>query len=282
MDTEGVSPTPLRVRRHKGLVFGQPLGFRALRLDLYLPPREHPDPPLILFVHGGGWMRGHRGVLVPAYDDWRPGPFERAAAQGYAVASVSYRLSGEARFPAQLEDLAAARTWLTQHSGTYGFDADRTVLWGSSAGAHLACLLALSTPADGIVGVVDWFGPTDLLALADQAGPDPVGDPAADDSREARLLGAPPRNVPDLARRASPVTHVRGDAPPFLIVHGTADHHVPYRQSSDLAAALDRAGVAVRFRPVEGADHMWMNVEDPEPLFQEALDFARAVTAGAR
>jgi acetyl esterase/lipase len=265
------------VRFVGGLEYAAPLGFRPLLLDLYLPPAG-PDPaPLVVFMHGGGWLRGDRAMVGPGFAAWRPGPLARLAADGFAVASVDYRLSGEARFPAQLEDVSAAVDWLTGQAGRYGFDADRIVLWGESAGAHLAALLGLRSQGR-VRGVVDWYGPADLTALDEQVGA--AGALTADplDTREARLLGAPVAQVPELARAASPLSHVRAGAPPFLIAHGTADRAVPFQQSEALAAALAAAGADVRFEAVDGADHMWVGVEDLTPLYQAVVAFAREVT----
>ncbi len=263
------------------LVYAEHLGLRPLELDLHLPPGHRPGTgtavPLVVFVHGGGWMRGHRRMVTPGFAAWQPGPLARLAARGFAVASVDYRLSGEARFPAPLEDLATALDWLAEHADEYGFDAGRTVLWGESAGAHLAALLALrGTPR--VRGVVDWYGPADLLGFAD-LGPETALSDDPRDTREARLLGGPPQDLPDLARQASPVHHVHPDAPPFLIAHGTADRAVPYAQSADLAAALAEAGVEVRLDAVEGAGHMWQGLTDLEPVFEAVAAFAQRVTA---
>lgn len=278
------------VRVLGALAFAEPAGYRPIRLDLYRPAREGPAP-LIIFFHGGGWMRGSRHVFVAAFNDWTPSPFERLALAGFAVASVDYRLSAEARFPAQLEDVTASLLWLTAQADEYDLDTDRTVLWGSSAGAHLAALLALehsTGPMDEsragariarICGVIDWFGPADLLSMARRPPGDGTADADAPDSREARLLGAPVQTVPELARAASPRAHVHSAAPPFLIAHGTADRLVPIEQSQDLADALRRANVDVEFRAIENADHMWMGVENPEPIFLAGLDFARTVTS---
>src|ERR1700722_17375429 len=135
------------VRFVGGLAYAAPLGFRPLLLDLYLPAAG-PDPaPLVVFMHGGGWLRGDRSMAGPGFTAWRPGPLARLAGDGFAVASVDYRLSGEARFPAQLEDVSAAVEWLTGQAGKYGFDAGRIVLWGESAGAEPGALLGL--PAGG-------------------------------------------------------------------------------------------------------------------------------------
>jgi acetyl esterase/lipase len=265
------------VRFVGGLEYAAPLGFRPLLLDLYLPPAG-PDPaPLVVFMHGGGWLRGDRAMVGPGFAAWRPGPLARLAADGFAVASVDYRLSGEARFPAQLEDVSAAVEWLTGQAGRYGFDADRIVLWGESAGAHLAALLGLRSQGR-VRGVVDWYGPADLTALAEQVGP--AGALTADplDTREARLLGAPVADVPELARAASPLSHVRAGAPPFLIAHGRADRAVPFPQSQALAEALAAAGADVRLEGVDDADHMWVGVADLSPLYQAVVAFAREVT----
>src|ERR1700727_2639228 len=146
------------VRVAGGLAYAAPRGCRRLLLALCLP--TGPDPvPLVVFLHGGGWLRGDRSLVSPSFAGWRPGPLARLAAEGFAVASADYRLSGEARFPAQLEDVSAAGG-----------------------------------------GVVDWYGPADLAALQEQVGAAGAltGDPL--DTREARLLGAPVAEVPELAR----------------------------------------------------------------------------------
>jgi acetyl esterase/lipase len=268
------------VRFIGGLAYSAPIGFRPLLLDLYRPAVGADPAPLIVFVHGGGWLRGDRSMVSPSFAAWRPGPLARLAAEGFAVASVDYRLSGEARFPAQLEDVSAAVEWLTGRAEEYGFDAGRIVLWGESAGAHLAALLGLRSPGRRVRGVVDWYGPADLIALDEQVGAAGAltGDPL--DTREARLLGAPVAEVPELARAASPISHVRAGAPPFLIAHGTADRAVPFPQSEALAAALAEAGASVRFEAVDGADHMWAGVADLTPLYDAVVAFAREVTAG--
>jgi acetyl esterase/lipase len=267
------------VRFVGGLAYAAPVGFRPLLLDLYLPGRPE-SAPLVVFLHGGGWLRGDRSMVSPQFASWRPGPLARLAAAGFAVASVDYRLSGEARFPAQLEDVSAAVGWLTGRAAEYGFDAGRIVLWGESAGAHLAALLGLQSTGPRVRGVIDWYGPADLLALDEQVGAAGALTDDPLDTREARLLGAPVAEVPELARAASPVSHVRAGAPPFLIAHGTADQAVPFAQSATLAAALAEAGVGVRFEAVEGADHMWIGVDDLTPLFDAVVAFAREVTSG--
>ena len=246
-------------------------GFRPLALDLHLPT-QRPDAgaPVILFVHGGGWRLGSRAAFTPtiSVDD----SFGRITDAGFAVASVDYRLSGEARFPAQVDDVRAALGWLREHGSEYGLDAARIVLWGESAGATLAALVGLE-PDSGVLGVIDWYGPSDLLATAELA----PGDAAT--SREGEWLGASALDQPERARAASPVFAVHPAAPPFYIAHGTADAFVPISQSAELAAKLREVGVDVRFTAVDGANHMWRDIRDAAALVGPALDFALELVA---
>src|SRR6202044_3402840 len=158
------------VRFVGGLAYAAPIGFRPLLLDLYLPAAGADPAPLVVFMHGGGWLRGDRSMVSPAFASWRPGPLAPLGATGFPVASVDYPLRGAARFPAQLGAVSAAVGWLTGQAAEYGFDASRIVLWGESAGAHLAALLGLRSTGSRVRGVVDWYGPADLLALEEQIG----------------------------------------------------------------------------------------------------------------
>lgn len=246
--------------------FAQPEGFRPLSLDLRTPDAD--DAPLVVFLHGGGFLRGSRKVFTPGISDEQS--FDRIVDAGFAVASCEYRLSGEARFPAQLDDLDAALAWLRAHGSDYGIDARRPVLWGVSAGATIAALSGLRR--DDVAGVVDWFGPADLIAMAAHD----TGEAAAD-TREARWLGAPAQEAPELARTASPALQAHPAAPPFHIAHGTADTHVPIEQSEALFAALERAEVPATLERVAGAEHFWRGVPDTAVLFDTAIDFLRRV-----
>lgn len=245
----------------------QPEGFRPLSMDLRVP--EGADAPVIVFLHGGGWLRGSRKVFTPGISD--ADSFDLIVATGFAVASCEYRLSGEAHFPAQLDDVDAAIDWIQAHGADYGVDASRIVLWGVSAGATLAALAGLRR--DDIRGVVDWFGPADLVAMAEHD----TGD-APHATREARWIGGAAADLPDVARAASLVAQVHADAPPFHIAHGTADVHVPFPQSVALASALTSAGVEAELSLIEGGGHFWRDVSDPRPLFDAALHFAHRVT----
>lgn len=252
------------VRVLLGVPYAQAPGVRPVELDLYLPPGPGPFPAVV-FVHGGGWRTGSRSSAGPmAPVDF----FERVAARGLAVASVDYRLSGEATWPAPVHDVAAAVRWLRHRAGDIGIDPARIGAWGESAGAQLALVLTLGGAAvagdDGpvrdasVAAVVGWYPPTDLASLPAQLGTDP-GDPT---TLEALLLGGPVSERPDAAAHASPVTYARPDAPPVLLLHGEADSLVPCAQSESLRNALARAGAPVLLRTYAGADHLWRGAPD--------------------
>ena len=272
------------VRTLSGVPYAALPGSRPLELDLWLPP-EGPHPvPAVVFLHGGGWRVGSRHSAGPAYRNAQPGPFERVAQRGIAVASIDYRLSGEATWPAQLHDGKAAIRWLRARADEVGIDADRIAAWGESAGGHLAELLGLVTdpalegdigvtgPSSAVSAVVAWYAPSDVGAVARDTGRDPA-DPT---TPEAQLLGAPAPAVPDRAAEASPVTHVSPDAPPFLLLHGRADRAVPCVQSERLYAALVEAGVEAELDVYEDADHMWLgSSEAPENALGRTVDVLR-------
>jgi acetyl esterase/lipase len=257
------------VRRIPDLVYGEVLGYRPLELDLYLPKAGEPVP-VVVYVHGGGWRRGSRREPLPVLG---PGFYERLAARGFAVAAADYRLSGEARFPAPLDDVRAAIGWVREHAASYGLDAGRVFLWGDSAGGHLALLAAMTGAS--VAGVVAWFPVTDLAGLpSDVASAGGVPDPGPE-SREALLLGAPAASVPELARQASPVAHASAAARPVLLMHGDADDLVPPAQSIRLAGALRAAGATVELELVPGATHMWNGASDVGGIVQRSVEFLR-------
>jgi acetyl esterase/lipase len=254
------------------VTYAEILGYRPLRLDLHIPAGEGPWP-LVVWVHGGGWRTGDRRTLPETIEplDF----FGRIQRRGYAVASVDYRLSAEAIFPAQLHDVKAAIRWLRAHAAAYALDPGRFALWGESAGGHLAALAGLTADASlegdvGLIGVssavravVDWYGVSDIIALG-RPGPD---------SSLLPLLGGQPTEVRELATLASPTEHAHGDAPPFLCMHGTEDKVVPYSQSEHLAAMLHAYGVRCDLYPVPGADHIFAGAPDVAALIEASIDF---------
>ncbi|WEH43199.1 alpha/beta hydrolase [Streptomyces sp. AM 2-1-1] len=274
------------VRLLRAVPYGVLDGGRPLELDLWLSDDVPGPRPVIVFVHGGAWRQGLRDDMGPFMRDPEPGPFARLAAAGFAVACVDYRLSGEAVFPAQLDDLRTALGWLHARSGELGTDSSRTVLWGASAGGHLAALTALADPAGTaavppVRGCVVWYAPTDLGALAEDCPPGRF-DPGSTTSFEALLLGGAPDAQPALVAAASPAKRAGPGSPPFLVLHGTDDTLVPVAQGRRLAAALRAAAVPVDFREIEGADHLWVGIEEDRitECFLTSLRFARSVTAG--
>lgn len=266
-------------------------GFRPLQLDLYLPAPSNAPVPAIVYFHGGGWSLGTRRRFGRAFKSWQPSALERLAAAGFAVATVDYRLSGEAVFPAQLHDAKAAVRWVRANAELLNVDPTRIVAWGESAGGHIAALVGLTGDrpdlegavgdlrfSSSVCGVVEHYTPTELLAGAEQRHPDSDADPNSADSAESRMIGAALTERPDLARAASPVTYAHAGAPPFHIHHGTDDRMVPFGQATSLVAALQAVDVPVELVAVEGADHFWIGAPDLEAIFAAGVDFARRVT----
>jgi len=238
------------------VVFGKG-GGTDLKLDI-VRPKDIPSAPMpvLVFIHGGGWKGGDKRTAVRKLI-----PF---AQNGYLTATINYRLTGIASFPAQIEDCKCAIRFLRANAEKYNLDPGRIGVWGSSAGGHLVALLGTSGGADELEGtggwpdhssrvqaVCDWYGPSDLTKIA-QAG---TGRHSSAESPVGRLLGGPAEARRERAAKASPVTYVSGDDPPFLIMHGTEDPVVPYSQSVILAEALQEAGVSVTLVPLEGAKH---------------------------
>jgi acetyl esterase/lipase len=235
--------------------------------------------PVIVWIHGGGWRNGSKNAGSRAR-----GMLER----GYAVVDVGYRLSGEAIFPAQVEDCKAAVRWVRASAAKYGFDPDRIGAWGSSAGGHLVAFLGtagdveeFSTKTNAqyssrVQAVCDWFGPTDLLQMDEHMleGSRLVHNEPG--SPESLLVGGPIQEEPykSLAGKADPITYVTKDDPPFLIMHGDKDMLVPLHQSELLLDALKKAGVGASLHVVKGGGHgLRGGKETPEELFQMVADF---------
>jgi acetyl esterase/lipase len=266
-------------RTLKGIRFASPEGAAPLLLDLYLPPEQDPPVgqdglrPAVVHFHGGGWRVGQRSSLGAAYDALGQTPFEVLADAGFVVASADYRLSDVALFPAQLIDAKAAVQWLRGHAAEYGIDPARIYAWGDSAGGHLASLVGLTGSADGsgVAAVAAWYPPTDLLRIGEQALPNSVARPDEPGTREEQLIGAVLAEAPEKAAAASPVSYVGPDAPPFLLVHGTADRFVPTGQSRHLAGELEKAGADVELLLIEEADHFWTLPDGSAAAAEKAL-----------
>jgi acetyl esterase/lipase len=223
--------------------------------DLYLPRNHGVQPcPLIIWIHGGAWLTGSKNWDNVKY----------LVGHGYAIASIDYRFSPEAPFPAQIQDCNAAMNFILAHAADYGVDARRFVVGGGSAGGHLALLLGLArqerefgaNPAIKPLAILDFFGPTDLNGMED--------DLEAIHSRKGietwqdagpKLLGTPLDRAAARAKAASPITYVSAAAPPVLIIQGDADDLVPVAQSQRLHTALNRVGVDNQLIVVHDAGH---------------------------
>ncbi|MGW2823135.1 alpha/beta hydrolase fold domain-containing protein [Streptomyces sp. NPDC001443] len=253
------------MRSFSGVEYGAVPGFRPLELDLHVPELSADEAKsrvaVIVHVHGGGWRRGSRRHPLPRLREEFYPAMVRA---GFAVAAIDYRLSGEATYPAAVEDVRAAVAAVAGLLAEHGVSAGPVFLWGDSAGGHLALLAAL-TGAEA-AGVVAWFPVTDLAAMPGSSDPR---------TREALFLGAPTGAVPELAREASPITHVRADAPPMLVVHGDSDTMVPYSQSTTFVSALIASGGTAELVLVPGAGHFWDGAEDPSAIHRQAIGFLR-------
>jgi acetyl esterase/lipase len=235
------------------------------KLDLYIPNGATSATPLIIWIHGGGWAAGDK-----AFDPQNPYQL-RYAQNGYAVASINYRVSGTAIFPAQIHDCKAAVRWLRANASQYNLDPTRFGAWGSSAGGHLAALLGTSndvTDLEGTVGgnlqyssrvqaVADWFGPTDFLQMDAQTVAQGCGGGSHNgaSSPESLFVGCPIQTCPATVQRANPMSYVSPDDPPFFIQHGTVDCTVPTGQSQIFQTLLQSSGNDSSINLVQGAGH---------------------------
>jgi acetyl esterase/lipase len=219
------------------------------KLDLYVPRRPGTRMPIAILFHGGGWVTGGKDEIAL---DVLP-----YLAMGFAVANVDYRLARVAPAPAAVQDSRCALRWVIRHAEQYGFDTQRLVLVGSSAGAHLALMAALAPASAGFDGlcpgdeplraaaVINFFGVVDVAAL--------LGPPEPRDFAVGWIGDGPQRL--ELARRLSPMTYVTKAAPPIFTAHGDADPVVPFAQAKALHEALDRVGVPNRLFPMRHGGH---------------------------
>jgi acetyl esterase/lipase len=256
----GLSPGLLRaddkkldIRNERDLVFGKG-GATELKLDLAMPKEGDGPFPVVVCIHGGGWIRNDRQQMHATIDV--------LAGRGYVAVSPSYRLAPDAKFPAQIEDVKACVRWLRANAKTYKINPDRIGAIGFSAGAHLACLLGVTDKDDGLEGeggnadqssrvqcVVSFFGPTDLTS---DGWPKKVVE-----DNLIPFLGGSIKDKPEQYKKASPITYVKKDAPPFLFFHGDKDKTVNPEQSNRMCEALKKAGGSAAVIVMEGEEHGW-------------------------
>jgi acetyl esterase/lipase len=228
-------------------------GDKPLLMDLFLPAEPVRKPaPAVLWLHGGGWERGDKNGNSGA---------KLLVGQGFVTASIYYRLSGEAPFPAAIEDCKCAIRFLRANASKYGIDPDRIGVAGASAGGHLALLVGTAGASAGLEGtggwpdvssrvraVAAWYGPTDFM----------VGEKAFEKGTgraPAKFLGGTYAERSETYRRASPIAYVDRDTPPILMIHGDKDQIVPYDQSIRMLNACRKVGVDAKLIEVKGADH---------------------------
>lgn len=249
---------------------------RELALDMYWHPGAGAPEPVVVWIHGGAWMMGDKSWIPPTLP---------LLSVGFAMASIDYRLSQEAIFPAQIEDCKAAIRWLRANAARYNLDPDRVGAWGESAGGHLAALLGAAGDvvawdrlsgdqacSSRVQAVCDWFGPSDLL----QMGAMKSGfDHNAADAPEALLIGGPVQENRQQAMQANPITYITSETPPFLIIHGERDDVVPVGQSELLHRALVEAGVESTLMIVPGMGHgvMELGAEQLAEISRSVVDF---------
>jgi acetyl esterase/lipase len=243
-------------------------------LDVYLPANAKGKLPLVIFIHGGGWLSNDK------YADM--GYMKKTVAEivssGFALASIDYRFSTQAVFPAQMQDCNRAVSFLYDNSDKYGFDKNRFAVMGFSAGGHLASLVGLSRNNDvtaffmpgssklfSFKAVVDFYGPAELILF-----------PGSNDEKspEGLLIGAAPLSRPDLAKAASPVTYVDKNDPPFLIIHGEKDQLVSTKHSQLLSAWLSVSGVQNELVIVKDAPHFG-EMFDSDEVRNKVMTFLR-------
>ncbi|RCS41552.1 alpha/beta hydrolase [Bremerella cremea] len=225
----------------------------SLKLDLYQP--DSTGGPLVVWIHGGGWKGGSKTSC----------PLKWLTDHGYNVASISYRFTDKATFPAQIHDCKAAIRWLRAHQEKYGYSTDKIAVAGSSAGGQLAALLGTSGDVkelEGTVGgnldqssrvdcVIDYFGATDFI-LRSKTQPHVANQ---EGTSVYKLLGGGADQQVELAKQASAVNFVSSDDPPFLVFHGDQDKTVLLDQSERIQEVYDEAGLPLELIILEGAGH---------------------------
>jgi acetyl esterase/lipase len=250
----------------------------AQMLDIYLPDEGDGSFPVVLYIHGGAFALGDKRNIEVL-------PYLTGLARGYAVVSVNYRMSGEAIFPAGLQDVKTAIRWVRANSTKYHFDGNRIAAWGSSSGGNFSAMIGLTanvTEFDdhglgnqeypcNVQAAVDWFGPTDFLKMDEQLEENGFGPSAHSeaDSPESRYLGAKLADAPLKVEIANPMTYIHKHMPPLLIQHGRLDTVVPIQQSMMFAEKLERFVSQDRFEfdILEGAGH-----SDPLFVTEENLE----------
>ena len=273
------SPSQIQARMPKGtIIHGNiPYNNDTLKkhlLDIYLPADAKGNVPLVIFIHGGGWIGNDK------YADmgYMPNTINAMLNNGFAVASIDYRFATQAVFPAILQDCNKAVSFLYDNAEKYSLDKNKIALMGFSAGGHLASLMGTSQNNKvkdlyfpnsyrpfQYKAVVDFYGPTDLVLL-----------PGNEDAKspESLLIGATPLERPDLAKAASPITYIDKNDPPFIIFHSEKDNIVSNKQSKLFSAWLKYHGVKNELTIVKDAPH-YGTMYDVAEIREKVIDFLK-------
>lgn len=233
-------------------------------LDLYQPKGASPGKrPGVLVIHGGGWTGGKKENV-----------FERLCLpfleKGFVVANVEYRLAAVAPAPAAVNDVLAAAEWFRNNAAKYGVDRNRIVVMGDSAGGHLALMVGLTTkkaqlgPTGKVAAVINWYGITDVQDQLE-----------GQHMRQYAVTWVPPElpDRQDIARRVSPISWVRKDAPPVLTIHGDADPTVPYEHGVDITKELRNAGADAELIPIHQGGHGNFSPEEFAEIYRQIFNF---------
>jgi len=244
---------PPDVEMRRDVVYGKG-GGRDLKLDLFLPKKGSGQRPAIVFIHGGGWRGGRRGQF------YRQAAY--LASKGYIGACIEYRLSGEAAYPAAVEDCKCAVRWLRANAKKLSVDMNRIAACGGSAGGHLASLIGVTEGAEeleGKGGHAEFSSKINLVVSFNGVADMSLGKDKPVTNAIARFLGGSYEDKQDVYEKASPITHVDTSSPPFLFLHGTADKTVPFEQSQRMLKKLQAAGVPAEIYVAEEAGHAFFN-----------------------
>ncbi|NIA30887.1 MAG: alpha/beta hydrolase fold domain-containing protein [Actinobacteria bacterium] len=241
---------PAEIIEYKNITYKQTKS-RPLKLDIYRLKTLPRPAPLLIFIHGGAWKKGDKSDYLRYLVDF--------AERGYVTATISYRFSQEAPFPAAVKDVKCAVRWLKAHAREYFINPEKIAVIGGSAGGHLAMMIGYSsdspefedecpgidsTITSRVQAVVNFYGPSNLASAYASKQPNVI-----------KFIGKPVDEAFEEYVKASPITYLTKDDPPTLIFHGTIDELVPVAQSDSLKAALDRVGVAAEYHRLKGWPH---------------------------